>query len=84
MKEIKNTKIIHDDEYYYQIIRANIKRIRKEKNLTQQDLADLTGISRDYICDIENDNRHKHVSIAFLGRIADAMDIRIIELFDEK
>lgn len=49
---------IHDNEYYYSIIRKNIKRIRLEKNLTQQDLADMTDISREYICDIENESRN--------------------------
>ena len=32
---------IHDDEYYYEIVRANIKKYRIANNLTQQDLADL-------------------------------------------
>ena len=42
------TLYIHTDEYYYDIIRKNIKKYRREKNLTQQDLADLAGISRLY------------------------------------
>lgn len=74
---------IHTDEYYYDIIRDNIKKYRKEKNLTQQDLADLAGISRQYVTDIENENRNKHITIAILGRIADAMNVNI-ELFFRK
>ena len=77
------TVYIHTDEYYYDIIRDNIKKYRKEKNLTQQDLADLAGISRQYITDIENENRNKHITIAILGRIADAMNVNI-ELFFRK
>ena len=50
--EVKHKKIVHTDEYYYSVIRENMKRMRKAKNLTQQDLADLTDISREYICDI--------------------------------
>lgn len=76
------TVYIHTDEYYYDIIRDNIKKYRKEKNLTQQDLADLAGISRQYVTDIENENRNKHITIAILGRIADAMNVNI-ELFLE-
>lgn len=60
------TVYIHTDEYYYDIIRDNIKKYRKEKNLTQQDLADLAGISRQYVTDIENENRNKHITIAIL------------------
>lgn len=74
------TVYIHTDEYYYDIIRDNIKKYRKEKNLTQQDLA---GISRQYVTDIENENRNKHITIAILGRIADAMNVNI-ELFFRK
>lgn len=77
------TVYIHTDEYYYDIIRDNIKKYRKEKNLTQQDLAVLAGISRQYVTDIENENRNKHITIAILGRIADAMNVNI-ELFFRK
>lgn len=77
------TVYIHTDEYYYDIIRDNIKKYRKEKNLTQQDLADLAGISRQYVTDIENENRNKYITIAILGRIADAMNVNI-ELFFRK
>lgn len=72
---------IHDDEYYYEIVRANIKKYRIANNLTQQDLADLSGVSRQYICDIENKNRNKHITIAILGRIADSLDIDIEYFF---
>ena len=78
---IKEQTYIHDDEYYYTIARKNIKRIRIEQNLTQQDLADLTGLSREYICDIENERRKKHPTVAVLGRIADALQINLGDLF---
>lgn len=73
--------MIHDDEYYYSIIRDNLKNIRKEKNLTQQALADMTNLSREYICDIENESRGKHLTIAVLGRIADALNVDIETFF---
>lgn len=74
---------IHDDEYYYQVIRENIRRVRKAQKLTQQDLADMTEMSREYICDIENKSRGKHVSIAVLGRIAEALGVPVGELFKD-
>ena len=61
-----------------------MKRMRKAKNLTQQDLADLTDISREYICDIENESRNKHITIAYLSRVADALEVDISELFNDK
>lgn len=75
------TLYIHDDEYYYNIVRTNIKKYRLEKNLTQQQLADLCGISRQYVTDIENESRKKHITIAILGRIADSLNIHIEQFF---
>lgn len=73
---------IHNDEYYYSIIRKNIKFYRLQQSLTQQDLADMADLSREYVCDIENEHRNKHLTIAVLGRIADALNIDITEFFN--
>ncbi len=78
---MKEKAYIHDDEYYYKIIRKNIKKFRLEQGLTQQELADMTEMSREYICDIENESRNKHLTIAVLGRIADALQIDITNFF---
>lgn len=83
-KEIKEKAYIHDDEYYYTIIRKNIRNFRLEQNLTQQDLADMTELSREYICDIENESRNKHLTISVLGRIAESLKIDIKNFFDNK
>lgn len=81
-ENIKDRKYTLDDEHYYTIIRKNIKKYRNEKNLTQQNLADMTDISREYICDLENEKRNKHITIALLGRIAEALDINISKFFE--
>lgn len=78
---MKERAYIHDDEYYYKIIRKNIKKFRLEQGLTQQELADMTEMSRKYICDIENESRNKHLTIAVLGRIAEALQIDITDFF---
>lgn len=78
---VKTKAYINDDEYYYKIVRENIRKFRILKGYTQQDLADMTDLSREYICDIENENRNKHPTIAVLGRIAEAMDVHIVNFF---
>ena len=78
---INNKPKLNEDEYYYKIVRNNIKKYRLAKNWTQQKLADMTELSREYICDIENESRNKHLTIAVLGRIADAMEIHIVNFF---
>ena len=74
--EIKQVKL-NDDEYYFSLLRKNVKEIRKSKGYTQQELADLTYLSREYICDIENEKRCKHPSLSVIGRIADALEVEI-------
>ena len=80
---IREKAYIHDDEYYYNIVRKNLKKFRRERKLTQQEIADMVEMSREYICDIENESRNKHLTIATLGRIAEAMNIPIQKFFDK-
>ena len=75
-------KVKHDDNYYYNIIRENIKKYREKANLTQQQLADKAGISMNYIAKIESKKMQRGFTIVVLGRIADALDIDIRKLFD--
>ena len=79
----ENNVILHDDEFYYDVLRKNLKMIRKSKGLTQQALADLAFLSREYVCDIENKKRNKHPSLSVIGRIADALEIDIVLLFKQ-
>ena len=63
-------------------MKNSIKVERARLDMTQQDLADMTELSREYICDIENESRNKHITIALLGRIAEALDINISKFFE--
>ena len=71
------------DDFYYDIIRKNIRKFRMEKGYTQQRLADEASLSMDYICEIESTKKQKSFSIATLGRIAEALDIDIKKFFEE-
>ena len=75
--------MIHNDNYYYDVLRKNIKKYRELKGLTQQQLADKTGISMNYIAKIESKKMQRGFTIVVLGRIADALNIDIKNLFDK-
>ena len=77
------TKLIHTDNYYYDVIRINIRKYRKEKGYTQAKLASEADLSIDYISEIESLRKKKSFSIATLGRIADVLDIKIENFFKE-
>ena len=68
---------IHSDNYYIDIIRFNIKKYRKKLNMTQQELADRSSLSMNYIAKIESEKMQRGLSIVSLGRIADALGIDI-------
>ena len=51
--------------------------------MTQQQLADMTDMSWEYICDIENKSRNEHVTIFVLGKIAEALGKSIGDFFIE-
>ena len=72
----------NSNDYYYNIIRKNIKKYRKEKNYTQQQLADDTDLSVDFIGEIESPTKNKSFSIVTLGRIADVLEVDIKRFFD--
>ena len=72
----------HDDYYYYDIVRKNIKKYRKLAGLTQQELADMIGVSMHYISQIESAKPYKYFTLIIIGRIADALNIDIRNLFE--
>ena len=73
---------LNNDTYYYDTVRKNIKKYRKEKGYTQAKLAEEADISLDYLAEIESDKRKKSFSLAVLGRIADTLKVDIKNFFD--
>lgn len=73
--------MMHSDTYYFDIIRYNIKKHREAAGLTQQQLADKAGITMNYLAKIESKKMQRGCTLVIIGRIADALDIDIRELF---
>ena len=75
-----------NEEYIYKIVSKNIKKYRKEKALTQEQLADLIPYSYSTIISIEGNYRN-NFSLAVINSIATALGIKVYLLFiddDEK
>lgn len=71
-----------DNKFIYVIVGKNIKRIRKEKNLTQVQLADLIGYNEGTITNIENSS-YQTFSLEFLYIISKKLNISMCEFFKE-
>jgi transcriptional regulator with XRE-family HTH domain len=61
---------------------ANLKKMRLEKGLSQERFAEICGLHRTYISDIECFQRN--VSLETVQKIADALGIDTYKLFMEE
>ena len=59
----------------------NIKRLRKERNVTQEDLAELADLSISYIKQIESCKDFKNISLTTMLKLSKALDTSISSLF---
>ena len=65
--------------YDYRRMGRLIRKLRKEKGLSQDVLSGLAGIGRSHLAMIENGGNNANVET--LWRIADALEIRMSDLF---
>ena len=61
-------------------IGENIKRVRKEKGLTQKQLAEILGVTQQMIGSYENSDREPKLNS--LSKIAKALDVDVWELIE--
>lgn len=73
----------NDENYVYEIVSKNIKKQRKLKGLTQEQLANMMSYSTQFISNIESKN-HQTFSLGTLWRFAIVLNIDIAELFKEE
>ncbi len=71
-----------DNKYIYVIVGKNIKRIRKEKGLTQVQLADLIQYNEGTIANIENSS-YQTFSLEFLYVISKKLNVSMCEFFKD-
>ena len=59
----------------------NLKRLRRERGLTQEELADLAGLNRNYVGMIER--QENAASVDTLEALADALQIKAAQLLEQ-
>jgi transcriptional regulator with XRE-family HTH domain len=55
------------------VLATNLRRLRHERDLTQEEIADLTGLSSRYIGSIER--ARVSASVTVLGKLAEALNV---------
>ena len=61
------------------IFGLNVRKFRLQKNLSQEKLAELSGLHRTYISAVERAERS--ISLDNIKKIADSLEIEIYQLF---
>ena len=70
--------MIHQNLSTRRIFAKNLRRVRSEKGLSQEALADLAGLHRTYIGSVERGERN--ISIDNIERLAKALGCQVIDL----
>ena len=69
-----------DDQIRFRFGNA-VRKLRMQKNISQEDFAYLCGLHRTYISDIELGKRN--ISLDNIEKIAEAFNISLADLFKE-
>lgn len=75
--------VMSKEEYYYVFkqIGENIRKARKDKRLSQEELAFMIDSARNYIGCIER--AEKYPSIILLKKIANTLNLKLADLFKD-
>lgn len=68
-------------EEFVQMVGEQIRKHRKLRGLTQEGLAELSGLSFSYVSDVERGTRN--ISLESLGKIVHALNIKPAQLFED-
>ena len=76
--------ILQRNSNIYLVVAKNIRKYRRLRNMTQEDLAKKTGYSYSYIRRIEAPKCSKNFSIQTIYNISLVLEVPIKYLFDDK
>lgn len=66
-------------DHLYRKLGERVERLRRQKGITQEELAEKAGLHRAYFWDIENG---RNISIKTAYKIARALGVSLPQLFD--
>lgn len=66
---------MEQDGLIYDTIRKNIRKYRKEKGMTSAQLAEMTGLSHDFIRQIQSDKTRNNFSVETFYKISVALNV---------
>lgn len=72
------------DSDIYNTIRKNIKKYRKEKKITSAQLAEMVGLSHDFIRQIQSEKAAYNFSVETFYKIAIALDVSLDSLVQKE
>lgn len=76
---IKVNKIEFDNNIY-DTIRKNIRKYRKERKITSAELAEMVGLSHEFIRQIQSDKAAYNFSVETLYKISVALNVSLDDL----
>lgn len=81
----KKLKQVEFDNDIYDTIRTNIKYYRKEKGMTSAELAEITGLSHDFIRQLQSNSKKKYnFSVETFYKICVALDISLDKMIEKR
>lgn len=76
-------KQIQFDENIYDTIRKNIRKYRKLKNMTSAELAEIVGLSHEFIRQIQSDKAGYNFSVETFYKISVALGVSLDALIEK-
>lgn len=77
-------QLYHTETEISTIKRTWLKDLREEKQLTQQNVADMLGISKQYYQLIEAHERQKKMDITLMTKLSEIFDVSFNEIIEQE
>lgn len=72
---------INDENYIYYLVARNLKRLRREAKMTQEQLAIASTYSKGFIMNIESEKYHQTFSLGTIWKFALVLKCDVREFF---